>query len=110
MRGQDFGDVETQIENTRGVLDDNAMRTLEQVIEKANPQGLGFDFQIHCNNCGRPCVVTVPWNELIVASCRLVPLDADSGQPWVTQNGYLYPPCAADATAPCSCRSRPTRR
>lgn len=100
MRPQDFGDVEGQIANTRGVLDDHAMRSLEQVIERANPEGTGFDFQVHCTNCGKPCVVTLPWNELIVASCRLVPLDSDSGLPWAAQGGFLYPPVRCGCNHP----------
>ena len=87
-----FGDVEEQIDQTRGVLDDEAMRRFDRVVERANPQGEGFDFHVHCTNCGSRNTITLKWPELIVAGCGLVPVDVDSGIPWVSQGGFLYPP------------------
>lgn len=89
---QDFGDVDHDIAGTRGVLGGDAFDQQERVIEKLNPQRIGFDFQCRCQSCGRPSVVTLTWPEILVASCGRVPADSDTGQPWVSHDGKLYPP------------------
>jgi hypothetical protein len=90
MQHNHFGDVQGEIDDTRGVLDGGAYRNQERVQEKAVKEG--FTFELNCQSCNRPCRVTVPWTELIVASVGVLPLDEDSRQPWIMQQGCMYPP------------------
>jgi hypothetical protein len=96
-RQQHFQDVESEIDETRGVLDGGAFKNHERVIEKPNKQGAGYDFRCNCGNCNRQSDVTIPWSELIVASVRQLPCDEATGTAWITQNGYMYPPVTCQA-------------
>lgn len=100
MSHQAFGDVEQFIADQRGVLDGDAFRTQERIVEKMAPDGSGYTFQLYCQTCGRPCLVTVPWNELIVASMGLVPEDMQSRMAWVVHDGVMYPPVRCSCANP----------
>jgi hypothetical protein len=92
-RENHFGDVEKQLAHDRGVFaGSEGWSNQERIEESVNPDGKGYDFVCNCQNCGKKVIVTLPWIELITASVRLTPVDADTGQPWTYQNGFLYPP------------------
>jgi hypothetical protein len=92
MADPNFRDVEKQLSRNQGVLAGDAWSDQERIDNQVNSERLGWDFTCRCQTCGRPVKITVVWGELIVASCGLVPQDADSGQPWVFHQGFLYPP------------------
>ncbi len=95
-----FSDVEQDIAGTRGVLDGDAFRDQERIVEKVNPQGVGFDCQVKCSHCGRPAVVTIPWPELMVAAMSVLPADMDTNLSWVAHQGYMYPPVRCGCNQP----------
>lgn len=92
MRDQPFSDVEHDINIARGVLDGDAYRDQERVIERLSDDHRGFDFQCKCQNCGKPAVVSIYWPELVVAGMGVLPLDMNSNQPWAAHQGFMYPP------------------
>ena len=92
MSGREpFDDVDNEIARTSGVLSGDAFENQEKVIEKLNPDRVGYDFTVRCQHCNKTCVVTLPWSELIVAGMRLVPADEQTGVPWIHDKGFLYP-------------------
>lgn len=99
-----FRDVGKELDRSRGVFAGSAAWDNQEQLEERisstlgnNGKPIGFDFKAVCNNCGKGVLVTLPWIELITASEGLIPADADTGQPWVYSNGFLYPPIT------CSC-------
>jgi hypothetical protein len=92
-----FDDVEDELGKINGVLDSDALRNQERIIEKLNPQGIGYDFHANCQNCNRQNSVTLTWPEIIVASAGLLPVDEHSRRPWIAGRGAMFPPigCAA---------------
>ena len=99
MADDPFGDVQKDIQGTRGVLDGDAFRGQERVDEKVSPSGEGYDFVVKCQHCGRPYTVTIPWSELTVASVGALPADERTGVPWVSQGGFMFPQVR------CSCQT-----
>lgn len=75
-----------------GVLDGEAAHAQERVIDKGiDPDGSGWRWQCKCQHCNRPYIVTIPWDELVVASCKQLPLNRDNGMPWIFNDGVFYP-------------------
>lgn len=95
--GEHFRDVQNEI-SRKGVLGGEAWDNQEQIKESLSPDNQGYDFVCHCDHCGKKLCITVPWVELVMASCGVTPVDTQNNQPWAFVNGFFYPPIL------CGCR------